>query len=82
MGEKWQNLPFLGRTRNSVSVLKVGTGTHGQRQSGTGTNQSGTGTHSQKRVSSGTDQSGTGTDASSSPDFRTLASLSPIFVHQ
>ena len=34
-----------------------------------------TGTHLQNRV-------GTGTDASSSPDFCTLALLSPIFVHQ
>ena len=45
MGEKWQNLPFLGRTRNSVLVPKVGIGTHGQRQSGTGTDQSGTSTN-------------------------------------
>ena len=35
----------------------------------------------QKRVSTGTDQSGTGTNASSSPDFCTLALLSPKFVH-
>ena len=28
MGEKWQNLPFLGGTRTLVLVLKVGTGTH------------------------------------------------------
>ena len=75
VGEKWQNLPFLGRTRTLVPVPKVGTGTHGQRQSGTDT-------HSQKRVGTGTDQSGTGTDASSSPDFCTLELLSPISVHR
>ena len=28
MGEKWQNLPFLGGTRTLVSVPKVGIGTH------------------------------------------------------
>ena len=28
MGEKWQNLPFLGRTRTLVPIAKVGTGTH------------------------------------------------------
>ena len=38
---------------------------------GTDTDQSGT----------GTDQSGTSTDASNSPDFRTLALLSPKFIH-
>ena len=74
MGEKWQNLPFIGRTRTLVPVLKVGTGTHGQRQSGTGT-------HSQKRVGTGTDQSGTGTDASNNSDFCTLALLSLRFVN-
>ena len=74
MGEKWQNLPFLGRTRTLVPVPKVGTSNHGPRQSGTGT-------HSQKRVDTGTDQSGTGTNASSSPDFYTFALLSPRFVH-
>ena len=68
MGEKWKNLPFLGRTRTLV-VSKMGTGTHGERQNGTGTNQSGTGTHPQKRV-------GNGIDPSSSPDFCTLALLS------
>ena len=62
MSERWQNLPFLGRIRNSVSVAKKG---------GTGTDQSGT----------NTDQSGTGTDASNSPDFRTLALLSPKFIY-
>ena len=62
MGEKWQNLPFMGRARTLVLVPKVGTGTHGQRKSGTCTNQSGTGTHSQKKVGIGTNQSGTGTD--------------------
>ena len=86
MGEKWKNLPFLGRTHTLVPVLKVGTGTHGQRQSGTGTgtDQSGTGTHSQKRVGTGTgtDQSGTGTDASRNPHFCTLALLSPKSVHR
>ena len=61
-----------------------GTSTHGQRQSGTDTNQSGTdtnqsgtSTHSQKRVGTGTNQSGTGTDASSSPAFCSLVLLSP-----
>ena len=37
MGEKWQNLPFLGKTRVFVPVPKVGTGTHGQRPSSTST---------------------------------------------
>ena len=37
MGEKWQILLFLGKTRVLVPVPKVGTGTYGQRQSGTGT---------------------------------------------
>ena len=38
VGEKWQNMPFLGRTRNSVSILKRGVSVPiGQRQSGTGT---------------------------------------------
>ena len=56
-----------------VLVLVVsGAGPHLQNKVGTGTDQSGT----------GTDQSGTGTDASSSPDFCTLALLSPILVHQ
>ena len=27
-GEKWQNLPFIGRTCTLVPVPKVGTGTH------------------------------------------------------
>ena len=36
----------------------------------------------QKRVGTGIDQSGIGTDASSSPDFCTLALLSPKFVHR
>ena len=36
----------------------------------------------QKRVGTGTDQSGTGTDGSNSPDFCTLALLSPKFVHR
>ena len=50
MGEKWQNLSFLGRTRTLVPVPKVGTSTHGQKQSDNGT-------HSQKRVGTSTDQS-------------------------
>ena len=82
MSEKWQNLPFLGKTCELVPIPKVGTGTHGQRQSGTGTDQSDTDTLSQKRVGTGTDQSSTGTDASSSPDFYTLALLSPRLVHR
>ena len=28
MGEKWQNLPFLGRTHTLVPIPKVGTSTH------------------------------------------------------
>ena len=36
----------------------------------------------QKRVGTGTDQSGTDTDASSSPNFCTLALLSPKLVHR
>ena len=28
VGEKWQNLPILGKTRTLVSVPKVGTGTN------------------------------------------------------
>ena len=28
MGEKWKNLPFLGRPHTLVPVPKVGTGTH------------------------------------------------------
>ena len=48
VGEKWQNLSFLGKTHNSVLVPKVVVPVPiGQRQSGTGTDQSGTGTHSQ-----------------------------------
>ena len=47
LGEKWQNLPFLGRTRNSVSVPKKGVPVPiRQRQSGISTDQSGTDTHS------------------------------------
>ena len=37
MRERWKNLPFKGKTRALVPVPKVGTSTHGQRQSGTGT---------------------------------------------
>ena len=56
MSERWQNLPFLGSTRDSVPVPNMGgTGTHSQRQSGISTNQSGTGTHYLKRVGIGTD---------------------------
>ena len=43
---------------------------------------SGIGTHSQKSIGTTTDQSGTGTDAFDSPDFCTLALLSPRFVHR
>ena len=75
MGEKWKNLPFLGRTRALVPVPKVGTSTNW-------TEASGTVTHSQKGVGTGTDQSGTSTDASSSLDFCTLALLSPKFIHR
>ena len=28
VGEKWQNMPFLGKTHVLVPVQKVGTGTH------------------------------------------------------
>ena len=83
MSERWQNLPFLGSTRDSIPIPnRGGTDTHSQRQSGIGTNQSRTGTHYKKVVGIGTDQSGTGTDAFGSPDLCTLALLSPIFVHQ
>ena len=42
VGEKWQNLPVLGKTRNSVPIPKVVVLVPiGQRQSGTGTDQSG-----------------------------------------
>ena len=70
MSERWKNLPFLGSTHDLVSVPnKCGTGTHGQRQSGTSTSQSGTSTHSQKGVGIGTNQSGIDTDASSNLIF-------------
>ena len=36
-GEKWQNLPFLGKNRVLVPIPKVGTSTHGQRPSDIGT---------------------------------------------
>ena len=52
-----------------------------QGQSGTGTDQVVPVPIHQKGVGTGTNQSGTGTDASSSPDFCTLALLSPKFVH-
>ena len=80
MGERWKNLSFLGRTRALVPVLKVGTGTHGQRQSGTGTKSCGTGTHSHNMVGTDTDQSRIGTDASNSPDFCIRVLISPTFV--
>ena len=44
MGEKWQNLPFLGRTRTSVQVSKVGTGNNSAEGLGTGTKRRGTDT--------------------------------------
>ena len=71
MGEKWKNLPFLGRTSALVPVPI------GHRQVVPVPKVSGTGTHSQKGVGTGIDQSGTGTDASGSPYFFTLALLSP-----
>ena len=37
VGEKWKNLPFLGRSHTLVPVLKVGTGTHSTVGIGTGT---------------------------------------------
>ena len=41
MGEKWQNLPFLGKTHNLVPVPKVVVPVPiGQRQSGTSTDAS------------------------------------------
>ena len=43
---------------------------------------SGTGNHLQNRVGTVIDHSGIGTDASSSPNFCTLALLSLIFVHR
>ena len=66
-----------GQNCNSVPIPNRGdTGTHRQRQSGTGTNQSCTGTFHQKGVGTGTDPSGTGPNASSSPDICVLAFLS------
>ena len=44
VGEKWLNRPFFGKTRALVPIPKAGTSTHGQRQSGTDTDQGGTGT--------------------------------------
>ena len=57
MGEKWQNLPFLGKNHALVPVpmdidqmvpvpVVSGTGAHLQNRVGTGTNQSGIGTSS------------------------------------
>ena len=47
VGEKWQNLPLLGRTREWYGYQKlVVLVPIRQRQSGTGTDQSGTGTPS------------------------------------
>ena len=43
MGEKWQNLAFLGRSRTLVSIPIA------QRGIGTGTKSWGTGTHSPER---------------------------------
>ena len=51
MSEKWQNLPFFSRTLVLVLVPKVDTDTHGQRQSGIGTqSQKGVGTSTNKVV--------------------------------
>ena len=69
VGEKWQNLPFLGKTRILLQVPMD------RDQVVPVPVVSGTGTHLQNRV-------GTGTDASNSPDFCTLPLLSPIFVHR
>ena len=49
----------------------------GQRQVVPVPKDSGTGTQLQNGVGTGSNQSGTGTDASSNPDFCTLALLSP-----
>ena len=71
LSERWQNLPFLGRVatwyRFQTRVVPVPLG---QRQNGTGTNQSGTSTTHQNRVS-------TCTNASNSLDICVLALLSP-----
>ena len=41
VGDKWQNMPFLGKTHNSVPVPKVVVSVPiGQRQSGIGTDAS------------------------------------------
>ena len=37
VGEKWKNLPILGKTRTLVPIPKVGTGTHCTEGIGTGT---------------------------------------------
>ena len=48
MGEKWQNMPFLGKTCVLVPVPKVGTGNRYQKKVVPVPKDSGTGTHSQK----------------------------------
>ena len=72
MGEKWQNLPFLGRTCTLVRVPKVGIGTHCTEGIW----------YWYQNLGTGTNQSGTGTDASSNLVFLPLALLSLVFVHQ
>ena len=48
IGEKWKNLPLLGRTREWYRYQKLDVPVPmGQRQSGTGIDQSGTDTHTQ-----------------------------------
>ena len=76
MSEIWQNLSYLGRTCVLVPVPKVGTITWSEAKLYR-YHQSGTGTQSQKGVGTDTNQSSTGTNASSNPDFCTLALLSP-----
>ena len=69
MGEKWKNLPFLGKTRVLVPVLKVEPVQMDRDQVVLVRVVSGTNTHLQKRVGTDTDQSGTSTDAPSNPIF-------------
>ena len=76
VGEKWQNLLFLGKTRVLVPVPMD------RDQVVPVPVVSGTGTHLQNRVGTSINQSGIGTDASNSLKFWTLALLSPIFVHR
>ena len=85
VGKKGQNLSFLGRTRNSILVQKKGGGGYRYpwdrgKVVPISIKVVPVPTH-QKRAGVGTDQSGIGTDASNSPDFFTLALLSPKFVH-